>query len=195
MLGSTFTNNGAVTDGLGSAFTTSRLQFSGAGAQTYTGTGTFGTVADPIFGFAAINRGSGVTIDPAVSNINVARLLAFSGSIINANKVNLVQLGTNVMVIQRGGVAQVPAGTLDVSPVYSGGSSFLILVYSQASNAVTTGPEVPADRTPLSIQLFNTNGLTLAGGPITVTGTGAAAPNTVGLLLGGTAAGVAGGPL
>src|SRR5438067_13194099 len=48
--GGTFTNNGAVTDGLGGGFTTSRLQFPGATAQMYTGTGTFGAPGDPLFG-------------------------------------------------------------------------------------------------------------------------------------------------
>jgi hypothetical protein len=195
MLGSTFTNNGTVTDGLTSGFTTSRLQFAGAVAQTYTGTGTAGTAADPIFGFAIINRGPGVTIDPAASPFNVARLLLFSGSLVNANKVNLTQVGTNVMTIQRGGVATFPAGSADVPPSFSGGTAALILVYSQASSAVSTGVEVPAGRTVESLQDFNTNGVTLAGGPLTVTGNAGAAPDTIGLVLGGTAAAVAGGPL
>ncbi|MGA9997225.1 MAG: hypothetical protein WBP93_17535 [Pyrinomonadaceae bacterium] len=194
MLGSTFTNNGTVTDGLTSGFTTSRLQFSGAVAQTYTGTGTMGTAADPIFGFSVINRGSGVTIDPSVSLINVARLLAFSGSLINTNKINLLQVGTNVMVIQRGGVPYLPTGTIDVAPTIPI-PTFLILVYSQATTPTTTGVEIPASRTIRSLQEFNTNGVTLAGGPLTSTGTGGAAPDSLGLLLGGTTAGVAGGPL
>ena len=194
MLGSTFTNNGTITGCL-STSTTSRLQFSGAVAQSYTGTGTVCSAADPMFGFSIINRGSGMTIDPAVSNINAARLLLFSGSLINTSKVNLTQVGTNVMVIQRGGVAQLPPGSADVAPSFSGGTSFLILVYSQASAAVTTGVEIPASRTALSLQEFNTNGVTLAGGPLSLTGNGGAAPNTIGLLLGGTTAGVAGGPL
>src|SRR5207244_11580754 len=67
--------------------------------------------------------------------------------------------------------------------------------YSQANNTVTTGVEVPSGRTAESIQHFNTNGLTIAGGPITLTGNTGGAPDTVGLCLGGTAAGVAGGPL
>ena len=64
MFGSTFTNNGTIGPGIVGGFTTSRLQFAGAGAQTYTGTGTAGTPADPLFGFAIINRGGGLTIDP-----------------------------------------------------------------------------------------------------------------------------------
>src|SRR5207247_373349 len=86
--------------------------------------------------------------------------------------------------------------SIDVTPSFTGTSqNNIILVYSQATNAVTTGPEVPGSRTIESIQLFNTNGLTIAGGAITVTGNGGAAPDTIGLFLGGTAAGTAGGPL
>ena len=195
MFGSTFTNNGTIGPGIVGGATTSRLQFAGAGAQTYTGTGTAGTPADPLFGLANINRGGGLTIDPSVNPIYVARLLAFSGSLTNANKVSLTQATTNVMVIQRGGVAQLPAGTIDVAPSFTTTSAALILVYSQASNAATTGVEVPASRTVESVQDFNTNGITIAGGPLTVTGNAGASPDTVGLFLGGTAAGTAGGPV
>ena len=143
-----------------------------------------------------MNRGSGLTISGSVSPIYTANLLAFSGSLTNANTVSITQSGTNQVTIQRGGVAQLPAGTLDVSPSYTGGSlANIILTYAQASNAVTTSAEVPSGRTAESIQVFNTNGVTIAGGPITVTGNGAAAPDAPGLFLGGTTAGVAGGPL
>src|SRR4029453_6682554 len=132
-----------VTDGLSGGFTTSRLQFTGAVAQLYTGTGTSGAPGDPLFGFANIYRGGGLTIDPSANTIYVARLLAFSGSLTNASKVSITQVGTNVVTNQRGGVAQLPAGTLDVSPSYTGGSQAnVILVYSQANNAATTGAEV-----------------------------------------------------
>ena len=194
MLGATLTNNGTIADGLGSAFTTSRLQFAGAVAQTYTGTGTAGSAADPIFGFAIINRGGGVTFNPASPTFYTSRLLLFSGSLINTSKITLIQLTTNVMVIQRGGVAQLPPGSADVAPTIPV-ATYLILVYSQASTAVTTGVEIPATRTADSLQDFNTNGITLAGGPLTLTGNGGAAPDTIGLFLGGTSAGTAGGVL
>ena len=80
-----------------------------------------------------------------------------------------------------------------MSPRASPPDAALILVYSQANNAVTTGVEVPASRTVDSLQDFNTNGITIAGGPLTVTGNAGAAPDTVGLFLGGTSAGTAGG--
>ncbi|MFL6374027.1 MAG: beta strand repeat-containing protein [Pyrinomonadaceae bacterium] len=193
LFGPTFTNNGTVSGCLSTA-ATSRLQFVGSVAQAYTGSGTVCSAADPLFGFAFINRGGGLTIDPTSPAINAARLLAFSGSLTNANKINLAVVGTNVMVIQRGGVATFAAGTIDVAPTIAAPTS-LILVYSQASNAVTTGAEVPPGRTVLSLQDFNTNGITLAGGPLTVLGNGGAAPDTTGLFLGGTTAGTAGGPL
>jgi len=110
MFGSTFTNNGTITGCL-STSATSRLQFAGSVAQSYTGTGTVCTAANPLFGFSTINRGPGVTIDPAANPINVARLLLFSGSLINTNKINLIQNAANVMVIQRGGVAYLPPAT------------------------------------------------------------------------------------
>ena len=196
MLGGTFTNNGAIAGGSAFMLTADRVQFAGATAQSYTGTGTFGTTASPIFAFGNMNRGSGLTISGSVSPIYTANLLAFTGSLTNANTISITQSGTNQVSIQRGGVAQLPAGTLDVSPSYTGGSlANIILSYAQASNAVTTSVEVPSGRTAESIQVFNTNGVTIAGGPITVTGNGAAAPDAPGLFLGGTTADVAGGPL
>src|SRR5205814_1196624 len=98
-----------------------------------------------------------------------------SGQLFNTNKVDL-NFGTSVMTIQRGGVAQLPAGSLDVLPSFTGGATFLILVYSQASTATTTAVEVPPSRTVDSLQEFNTNGLTLAGGPLTLTGNAGAVP-------------------
>ena len=187
MLGGTFTNNGQVAGGSAFSLTADRLQFAGATAQTYTGTGTFGTSASPIFAFGNMNRGSGLTINGSVTPIYTSNLLAFTGSLTNANTVSLAQGGT----IQRGGLAQLPAGTLDVSPSYTGSPASVILSYAQASNAVTTSVEVPSGRTAASIQVFNTNGVTIAGGPITVTGAG----SPPGLFLGGTTAGLAGGPL
>ncbi|MDQ2806741.1 MAG: G8 domain-containing protein, partial [Chloroflexota bacterium] len=140
-LGSTFTNNGALTGTFAAGFTTSRLQFAGAVAQTYTGTGTAGSAVDPLFGFALINRGAGVTIDPTATPIYVTRLLAFSGALINTAKINVVPYTTNLMIIQRGGIAQLPPGTLDVTPTFPGGSAALVLVYSQAATPITTGVE------------------------------------------------------
>jgi hypothetical protein len=196
MFGGTFTNNGQIAGGSTFSLTADRVQFAGATAQTYTGTGTFGTPSSPIFAFGNMNRGGGLTISASVNPIYTANLLAFTGSLTNANTVSITQAGTNQVSIQRGGVAQLPAGTLDVSPSYTGGSQAnIILTYAQASNAVTTGVEVPSGRTAESIQVFNANGVTIAGGPITVTGNGGAAPDAPGLFLGGTTAGVAGGPL
>ena len=196
MLGSTFTNNGAVTDGLGGASLPVGSSSQALPRRCIPAPVPFGAPGDPLFGFANINRGGGLTIDASSPTLYAARLLAFSGSLTNASKVSITQVGTNVITCQRGGVAQLPAGTLDVSPSYTGGSQAnIILVYSQASNAVTTGAEVPASRTAESLQLFNTNGLTISGGPLTLTGNGGAAPDTIGLFLGGTSAGVAGGPL
>ena len=187
MLGSTFTNNGAISGGSDFSLTADRVQFAGATAQTYTGTGTFGTSSSPIFAFGNMNRGGGLTINGSVNPIYTANLLAFTGSLTNTNIVNLVGAGN----IQRGGVAQLPAGTLDVSPSYTGSPASVILTYAQASSAVTTSVEVPSGRTAASIQVFNTNGVTIAGGAITVTGNG----SPPGLFLGGTTAGLAGGPL
>src|SRR4029077_17218670 len=77
MLGGTFTNNGQFVGGLADGFTAGRLQFAGATAQTYTGTGTFGTTSDPIFAFGNMNRGSGLTINGSANPIYTANLLAF----------------------------------------------------------------------------------------------------------------------
>src|SRR5438874_2789029 len=134
-----------------------------------------------------MNRGGGLTINGSANPIYTANLLAFTGSLTNTNIVNLVGAGN----IQRGAVAQLPAGTPNLSPSYTGSPASVILTYAQARSAVTTSVEVPSGRTAASIQVFNTNGVTIAGGAITVTGNG----SPPGLFLGGTTAGLAGGPL
>lgn len=181
MIGPTITNNGAIvvnTTNTGSINFAGGLQTALAPyAQSYTGTGTVGSGALRL-GNVAIQNASGATIDPAASVFNINRINAFFGTITNSDKLAVGAGDATALVIQRGatGIA-FPAGSVDVSPTFNIGSGGLTLVYSQSLTAMTTGPEVPGTRSVLSIQILNPTGVTLAGGPLTATGT------TSGLLL------------
>lgn len=172
-IGPTITNNGAIvttTNNTGSVNFGGTQQTVGGGyAQTYTGSGTFGTPALRPASFAVQNA-PGVTIDPGVSPLYVNRINAFYGAITNANKIAVGNGDAIALVIQRGATG-IPfaAGSLDVAPTFNIGSLGLTEVYSQSQTPLTTGPEIPATRTVASIQVFNPTGTTLAGGPLTAT--------------------------
>ena len=180
-IGPTITNNGAIvptTTNTGSVnFAGSQQTLNGGYAQTYTGTGTFGTGALRLAN-VAVQNAPGVTIDPGVSALNVNRVNAFYGAINNADKIAIGSGDATTLVVQRGATG-IPfaAGSFDVSPTYNIGSGGLTLVYSQSQVAMNTGPEIPSSRTVLSIQIINPTGVTLAGGDLTSTGP------TTGLLL------------
>ena len=104
-IGPTITNNGAIIvsgNNLGSVnFAGSQQTLDGGYAQTYTGTGTFGTGALRLASFAVQNA-PGVTIDPSVSALNVYRVNAFYGAINNAEKIAIGAGDATVQVVQRG---------------------------------------------------------------------------------------------
>ena len=175
MIGPLLTNNGAITvtaNNTGTVNFAGGLQQVGAPyAQTYAGTGTFGTAALRVGSFS-VQSPLGVTLDPAVSNLNIYRINDFYGPITNASKLAVGNADAVAAVIQRG-VSGNPfaAGSLDVSPTFNvGGAGGLTLVYAQSTSAITTGPEIPVTRTVLSLQIANPTGVTLAGGALTSTG-------------------------
>ena len=171
-IGPTITNNGAIvtnTTNTGTVNLAGSLQALGGGyAQTYTGTGTFGSPGVRL-GTLSVQNAAGVTIDPGVSALNVNRVNAFYGAIGNSDKISVGAGDATVLVIQRGatGIA-FAAGSFSQTPTYNIGSGGLIEVYSQSQTPLTTGPEIPGTRTVLGMQIINPTGVTIAGGDITV---------------------------
>src|ERR1043166_5686661 len=187
MIGSTITNNGAIITGTTNTGTVNfagGLQLTASGgsgtAQTYTGTGTFGTAVTTI-ATLSLQNGAGVTLDPGVSNLNVQRVNMFFGSITNSNKIALGNGGATQEIIQRGvGGNPLGAGGFDVAPTFNIGTGGLIIVYAQSATGVySTGVEIPGSRNIFSIQILNPGGINLTGGALTTTST------TTGLVLAG----------
>ncbi|QQR73046.1 MAG: DUF11 domain-containing protein [Holophagales bacterium] len=185
MIGPSLINNGAIvvnTNNTGTVNFAAGLQQVGVPyAQTYLGSGTFGTAAVRVGAFS-VQSPLGVTLDPGVSNLNIYRINAFYGVVTNSAKLANGAGDTVALVIQRGatGIA-FAAGGLDVAPTFNIGSGGLTLVYAQSAAMMTTGPEVPVSRSILSFQLSNPTGVTVSGGALTCTG----ATNCL-LLQGGT---------
>ena len=192
-IGGTLTNNGII-DG---TVASSRLYFLGAGAaktdgganlladgtelpvgapagipplavaQTYTGAGS---VATPLDGLS-IDNTSGVTIDNALAaNVITLRVNLFRGTLTNSNMVTLGNAGTTGAVTQIGAAGIASAGgSYDVAPVFNAGSGGYQVLYAQEGVARTTGNEIPAGRSMYAMSIGNPNGVTLAGGNLTLT--------------------------
>jgi hypothetical protein len=158
--GSVFTNNGTLTGTTAS----SRFYFlGGSGPTTYTGTGI---VTAPLTSFEADNV-AGVTLDPAISQMIVARINNFSGGIINANKITLGNGGATSGIIQLGvaGASQTVNG-LDVPPVFNPGTGGINILYGPELTGRTTGTEMPPSRMLNQLNISNTNPVTIAGGDV-----------------------------
>lgn len=167
MAGATLTNNGI----LNGSTTGARLYWLGVGGvpQTYTGIGT----VTPLLQSFEVDNGLGVTIDPTVANIQVARINMFSGNITNTDKLTLGNGGTSSGIIQYGNATTpTAAGNFDVSPTFNIGSGGLNIFYLRENNARSTGFEINPTRTLNNITIDNNiNALTVAGGTISVGGT------------------------
>jgi len=162
MLGSTITNNGII-QGTGSS---TRIDFQGATAQSYGGTGTFGTNAAPIGGVGVgIANLNNVTLNATVISV---RFNLFTGTLVNSNFAQIGGGGSAGCFLQRGGSTGNPSGSFDQAPVFNLGTGTLGYSYSTASTAVTTSFEIPATRTITSMTLNNVNGITLAGGNLNI---------------------------
>jgi len=148
--GSSVINNGIV-DGL---YSTSRLGFYGNGAQTYSGTGTFGTSGTPFYGVDIFNS-SNVTLNAA---LNVYRVNLFHGTFINSNQ---FKIGTSSFgLVQRGGSSGYAAGAFDTYPVINSPNNYIVR-YEDASALISTGYEIPASTNTLTVYSNNVNGVTL----------------------------------
>jgi hypothetical protein len=158
------TNNGSITLG-GSGSTNNTVSLTGTSAQTYTGTGNWGTavIAYPVI---TINNGAGVTFNQAGANAIVSRVNLVRGAVTGAAKISLGVAGSSGATIQRGGDVLLAAGSFDVAPTFNVGTAGLALRYETALSAVTTGVEIPASRTITSLFVNNINNVTLSGGAL-----------------------------
>jgi hypothetical protein len=177
------TNNGIIDGSVAS----SRLYFAGSTAQTYSGTGTAGTVALPLQSLDMDTSG-GLTIAPSTTNnIITLRINMFRGNVTNSNKITLGVGGTSTGIIQMGvaGATQ-PTGSFDVAPTFNLGTGGQIMVYAQETATRTTGFEINPTRILTSMSVDNTNNVTIAGGDLTLSSTAAALTLTNGRVITGS---------
>ena len=161
------TNNGAITVGTstsGSRFDFSNALWGGSTAQTYSGSGTFGTAASPILS-VGFNNNAGVTLSGGT--LYCLRNNLFIGTVTNSANITLGNGTSGAAVIQRGVSLTAVAGAYDTYPVLNlGATGTLSLVYSSSSGAIVTGYEIPGAKTARTVNnmtIINANGVTLDG--------------------------------
>ena len=173
-VGANLFNNGTISGNTAG----SRLYFAGANPQQYGGSGVAGTNALPLQSVDFDSTG-GVTFQSGtVNNLITNRINMFRGNVTNSNKITLGIGGTSTGVIQMGvAAATAPAGSFDVAPTFNLGSGGQIMIYAQETTGRTTGVEINPARSLTRMSLDNTNGLTIAGGDISLTSALATANN------------------
>ena len=166
--GSTITNNGTINGGVAVA---SRLNFlgvdgAGGGPQSYGGSGVWGTMATPTSGFGILGQ---TTIN---APIITGRVNLFGGQMINSNMITLGVGGASATVVQTSQAGSlINGGTFDVAPVFNTGTGGHTALYAQQPSVRVTDNELPPSRTIAALTVLTTNGLNIAGGNLTVTGT------------------------
>ncbi|MCK9617516.1 MAG: hypothetical protein M0R21_06730 [Lentimicrobiaceae bacterium] len=166
-------NNGTITG----TTTSSRFDFAGSlletspAAQTYSGTGTFGPSATLTTNLSlGINNSNGVTFNAPA---NVYRVNLFKGIITNSNNITIGNGLALTCYVQIGvsGNAD-PGGSFDVSPIFNLGTGAYTVLYEPESTPRTIGFEIPPSRTITTLSINNANGVTLAGGNLTLDAAG-----------------------
>jgi hypothetical protein len=170
--GTTVTNNGAIT----STGTSARFDFANAGAaMSYSGSGTFGTLAAP-FGGAGISSNS-LFLITLNSPIVATRVNLFTGGFVNSGQITLGNGGASSSTIQIGSAGLLtPGGSFDVSPVHNQGTAGQFMIYAQESVLRATGVEINPTRSLNFLSVANTNNVSIAGGDLTCTSV-AVSPN------------------
>ena len=168
VVGDTITNNGTITVPTAG----SRFYFLGNNAQTYTGSGTCTVVTASGSVDLTMDNPLGLTINPASGGIVTQRVNFFRGGITNSNKLTLGNGGATVGVLQYGLTGGTnTAGNFDVAPVFNIGTGGQIMLWAQEPTPRTTSVEIPPSRTVFTGTVNNTNGVVIAGGDLTFTGT------------------------
>ncbi len=170
VVGDQITNNGTITVPTSGG----RFYFLGTGtnAQTYTGNGTCTIITAAGSVDLTMDNPLGLTIDPASNGIVTQRVNFFRGGITNSNKLTLGNGGATVGVLQYGLTGGTnTAGNFDVAPTFNVGTGGQTILWAQEPTPRTTSVEIPASRTINNGTVNNTNGVVLAGGDLTFTGT------------------------
>ena len=171
MRGTTVVNNGAITN-IGA---NPRFDFgSQNSAMSYSGSGTFGTLAAPFAGVGVSANSLFLTTlnAPIIAN----RINLFQGGFVNSNQITLGNAGASTTVVQIGSTGlTTPGGSFDVSPVHNQGTGGQIVLYAFETAPRTTSFEINPTRVLTSINAVdNPLGVTLAGGDVTLTSAAAA---------------------
>lgn len=158
-------NNGSV---LSSETTTStsRINFVlSSNAQTFSGSGTFTGRVSGI----GVSNPLGLTISTPVLT---QRVNLFTGTVTGASNITIGTGAALAAVVQVGTANNTnPGGSFDTAPVFNLGTGVYSVLYLGETTPRTTGFEIPSSRIINNLTLDNVNGLTIAGGPIEVTGT------------------------
>jgi len=133
--------------------------------QSYTGSGV---VTAPLDGLS-IDNPSGVTISSS-NSIPTLRANLFRGTLGNSNKITLGNAGTTTTITQVGSVGlATPGGSFDSGPAFNLGTGGYQILYQPEGATRITGFEIPGTRSVGVISINNSNGITVAGGGITLT--------------------------
>jgi hypothetical protein len=161
--GPTFTNNGTLT---GTSAASSLQFFSPTNvAQTFNGTGTVLTN----IGSLSVQNTSGLTIS-TTNQVVLLRVNLFNGTVTGSNKITFgtgLTLDTTVQIGYTGNV--LAGGSFDVAPTFNLGIGTHGVFYAQELAGRTTGLEIPGSRALRFLTNANSNGLTIAGGPLATT--------------------------
>ena len=174
MRGTTVVNTGTIA-AIGA---NARFDFAGTAPMTYGGGGVFGTATVPFAGVGmSSNSPSRITLS---SPIFVNRVNLFTGGFNNAGLITLGSGAASTTVVQCGAAGVTLAGgTFDVSPVHNQGTGGQIVLYANEGLPRTTGVEINPTRNLFSLSIDNPNGVTVAGGDLTLTQPAAAAALTL----------------
>jgi hypothetical protein len=161
--GGTITNNGSINGGGAAA---SRLNFLGPDPQTYEGSGEFGNATTPASGFGVLTT---LTLNaPVITN----RVNLFGGMVVNSGQITLGNGGTSSTVIQTSQSGSlVDGGVFDVAPIFNTGSGGHTALYAHQPSLRVTDNEIPPSRVISALTVLTVNGLEIAGGDLTATGT------------------------
>jgi len=156
------TNNGTI-NGVAAS---SRLWFYyGDTPQTLSGTGVFTAPLTEL----RIESPLGVTL-AQTNAISTLRVGLVRGTLTGSNKITLGNGGSTSGTTQLGDSGSpYPGGTYDVAPTFNAGTAGVRVEYLRESSNRTSGLEIPASRNLAGVTINNVNGVTLAGGGITIT--------------------------
>lgn len=164
--GQNFFNNGTLT-GTAAGSQLYFLRTTAGTEQLYGGGGVVTSALQTL----SVDNPDGLEIQAGTANqIITLRVNLYYGAITNSNKITIGN-GTANATVQTGAFSSTdPGGSFDQLPVYNIGTGSYTVIYQQESTARTTGFEIPPGRIITALTVANSNGVTLAGGNLSVSG-------------------------